>query len=207
MKIGIIDYGMGNLGSVSRALAAVGARPVISDRPDELREVDRLVLPGVGSFSAGMSHLEERGWPNAIRTMVADGKPLLGICLGMHLLADTGTEGGQRRGLGIIPGVVKRLDAFGCEERIPHAGWNNVRLDQRGGALFAGIPTGTDFYFVHSYAFEAADPADVLGEITYGSPLTAIIGRGHVFGTQFHPEKSSKGGLCLLKNFLEFPVC
>lgn len=207
MKVGIIDYGMGNLGSVSRALAAIGVHPVIAARPEQLDDVDRLILPGVGSFGDGMTHLEKHGWVDAIGEWTSVGKPFLGICLGMHLLASRGTEGGERAGLGLVPGVVRRLDALGCSGRIPHVGWNDVRLTDPDGALFGGIPTGTDFYFVHSYAFEAADPADVLGEIEYGAMVPAAVGRDNVVGTQFHPEKSSKAGLRLLRNFVGDDRC
>jgi len=207
MKVAIVDYGMGNLGSVARALAVLNVTPVIAEYPEQISAADRIILPGVGSFSDGMAHLAGHHWVDAIAQEVQTGKPLLGICLGMQLLASLGTEGGQCAGLNLIPGTVKRLDALGCELRVPHVGWNNLQLSARPNPLFSGIPDGTDFYFVHSFAFEAADTGNVLAEVDYGVPLTAAIARGHVFGTQFHPEKSSKAGFRLLKNFLEFSPC
>jgi glutamine amidotransferase len=125
----------------------------------------------------------------------------------MQLLASRGTEGGDCAGLDLIPGTIKRLDSLGCGLRIPHVGWNNLRLSARASPLFAGIPDGTDFYFVHSFAFEAADPGNILAEVEYGVPLTAAIAHDHVFGTQFHPEKSSKAGFQLLKNFIGLRPC
>lgn len=207
MKVAIVDYGMGNLGSVNRALATLGAQPTITDRPEALVAAEALVLPGVGSFADGMAHLEERGWVGAIREQVDRGKRLLGICLGMQLLAHTGTEGGARGGLNFIPGVVKRLDALGCHQRIPHVGWNSIRLAGDASRLFSGIPTGTDFYFVHSFALVATADSDVLANADYGVPFAAAVARGNVFGTQFHPEKSSKAGLRLLRNFLDLDPC
>lgn len=207
MRVAIIDYGMGNLGSVSQALAGLGAQPLIADRPEQLVDAARIVLPGVGSFADGMIHLEERGWIDAIREQVADGKPLLGICLGMQLLASHGTERGEHAGLNFIPGKVERLDTLGCGERIPHAGWNSIHLASQTIGLFAGIPDGTDFYFAHSFAFQAVEVCDVIANVNYGVPLSAAIAHGCVFGTQFHPEKSSKAGLRLLKNFIEINPC
>ncbi len=207
MKIAIVDYGMGNLGSVSRALAELGAQPVITDHPEKLAEAARIVLPGVGSFADGMVNLAERGWIGAIREQVASGKPLLGICLGMQLLASHGTEGGNNAGFDLISGEVVRLDTLGCSLRIPHVGWNNVTLTNKSEELFADIPKGTDFYFVHSFAFRAEAGEDVLAYTDYGIPVVAAINHGRVFGTQFHPEKSSKAGFQLLKNFLNLKPC
>jgi imidazole glycerol-phosphate synthase subunit HisH len=207
MRVAIIDYGMGNLGSVGRAVAELGARADVVDTPAGLDHADRIILPGVGSFGDGMAHLEAGGWVDPIRRAVAGHTPLLGICLGMHLLASWGREGGDRTGLDLIPGRVRRLDEFGCGERIPHAGWNAVTVGDQGGMLFAGIPSGTDFYFVHSYALDAAVPESVIATTDYGVPLTAAVASGHVLGTQFHPEKSSRAGFRLLKNFLEGRAC
>ena len=207
MKVGVVDYGMSNLGSVRRALAELGCDPFVAAAPAELGGADRIVLPGVGSFGDGMKNLAARGWVSAIRDEVAAGKPLLGICLGMQLLATTGTEGGERGGLDLIPGTIRRIDDFGCALRIPHVGWNSVVLPPCRCPLFEGIPGGTDFYFVHSFAFDASDRGDVVAEVQYGVPLAAAVARGHVFGAQFHPEKSSRAGFRLLKNFLEFEPC
>src|SRR5574337_550377 len=193
MKIAIVDYGMGNLGSVSRVLAELGTQPVITDRPEKLVEAARIILPGVGSFADGMTRLAELDWIGEIRRhVIENGKPLLGICLGMQMLATRGTEGGDTAGLGLIPGEVVRLDTLGCNLRIPHVGWNSAALMTGLCDLFAGIPNGTDFYFVHSFTFLAEAGEDVLAYTDYGIPVVAAISRGHVFGTQFHPEKSSK---------------
>ncbi len=204
MTVAIIDYGMGNLGSVSGALAELGASPVITRQPADLAGADRIILPGVGSFAEGMENLTGLGWVNAIRREVEAGKPLLGICLGMQLLATRGTEGGDIAGLDFVPGVVKRLDTAGCDQRIPHVGWNSLAVTGRSHALLEGIPDGTDFYFVHSYVLEPANEADVIGRTDYAVPFTSAVGRTRVLGTQFHPETSSKAGFRVLRNFLSF---
>lgn len=210
MKVAIIDYGMGNLASVQRALAKLGAAPFIASQPAELGSAMRIVLPGVGSFADGMAHLRDGGWVEAIRNQVQEhGKPLLGICLGMQILADRGTEGGDTPGLGLIPGQVTHMAELGCQLRVPHVGWNTVTRTRPQGALalLKAIPDQTDFYFVHSYVFEARDPAHLLAQCDYGLPVAAIIGKGRVLGTQFHPEKSSKAGFRLLQNFLDLTPC
>lgn len=203
MRVGIINYGMGNLASVSRAVDSIGHQSFIANEPVELRDAARIVLPGVGSFTEGMDRLDQGGWWAELRRLVQeDGRPLLGICLGMQLLADRGTEGGSRKGLGFVPGTVDNLTSLGCRERVPHVGWNEVQI-YRDDALMAGIPDGTDFYFVHSYVFRPVASEDVVGKTSYGCDIPAVIKRGNVYGTQFHPEKSSKGGLQLLRNFVE----
>lgn len=206
--IAIINSGIGNLGSIRRAVAELGKDPQIVDDPEALRDADRLILPGVGSFSDGMAELRRHGWIEAIRRQVLEnGKPMLGICLGMHLLAARGTEGGDIDGLDLVSGVVVRIDTLGCDQRIPHVGWNEIRLTRPDNRLFSGIPNGTDFYFVHSYAYSGTDPHDVLAETDYGIRVVAAVGHGNVWGTQFHPEKSSKAGFQLLRNFLDLEPC
>ena len=211
MKVAVIDYGMGNLGSVCRAVAEVGAVPVIADSPAQVLQADRMILPGVGSFADGMAQLRVAGWVDALREAVlSDGKPLLGICLGMQLLADTGDEGGAGepvQGLGLIPGSIHRLDALGCNLRIPHVGWNTIQPTENAHPILAGIGIQTDCYFVHSYAFKAVSRTHVLACADYGFELTAIVASGAAMGVQFHPEKSSKAGLRLLRNFIESPIC
>lgn len=207
MKVAIIDYGMGNLGSVARALEELGADPFIAEQPSALSSAERLILPGVGAFGEAMSRLNGGGWTTAIKEEVAAGKPLLGICLGMQLLASSSTENGTNEGLNLVPGHVQRLDVLGCRERIPHVGWNGAWLTPRAATLFDAIPDRTDFYFVHSFAMRAEHEEDVLATVEYGVPLVAAVARGHVFGTQFHPEKSSKAGFRILKNFLGAPRC
>jgi glutamine amidotransferase len=207
MKVAIVSYGMGNLGSVRRALEDLGVEPLVAEHPTALFDANRIVLPGVGAFAEGMAHLRRAGWVDALRAQVAEGgKPLLGICLGMQLLADGGDEGGATDGLALVPGRVRRLDALGCALRIPHVGWNDVRFAQ-GAPLFRRVAQHDDFYFVHSYAFEAARPADVCATTEYGVPVTAAVQARNVFGVQFHPEKSSRAGRQVLRNFLDHVAC
>ena len=162
---------------------------------------------GVGSFADGMARLAKQGWIAEIRQQVGEiGKPFLGICLGMQLLATRGTEGGITPGLGLIDGEVVRIDTLGCMLRIPHVGWNAIKLNGPSG-LFADVPAGTDFYFVHSYAFQPADMSHALAFTDYGIPIVAAIGVKNIFGTQFHPEKSSKAGFHVLRNFLNLGSC
>ena len=202
MKVALIDYGLGNLGSVRRAIGELGADPQLADTPAKLACADRIILPGVGAFADGMALLQKGGWVSAIREEAGKGKPLLGICLGMQLLATQGLEGGRTEGLGLIPGDVVPLAGLGCELRIPHVGWNSVALRDPGASMMRGIPAGTDFYFVHSYAFQPSDERDVVATTSYGIPIPAAVARRSVMGTQFHPEKSSRAGFRLLRNFL-----
>lgn len=198
--IGVIDYGMGNIRSVLNALAFVGADAELVADSAAAARADRLVLPGVGAFGSGMRRLDERGLTEALPELVAGGRPLLGICLGMQLLADRGSEHGEHAGLGLIPGGVDRLAA--APLRIPHVGWNDVSA--RGAtALLAGLPENPTFYFVHSYEFRPTEPGAVTGVTDYGGPVNAVVESGAVFGVQFHPEKSQKAGLMLLRNFLD----
>ena len=209
MKVAIVDYGMGNLGSVRRAMIELHATVEIASNPEQLAEADRIILPGVGSFSDGMASLSQYGWVDALRKQVQIcGKPLLGICLGMQLLSTQGSEGNESgsAGLGLIPGNVEHLSSLGCALRIPHVGWNSVNIIGEP-AIFSGIPEQTDFYFVHSFAFTPTSPDHTLSTVDYDIPVAAAIQSGVVFGTQFHPEKSSKAGLRLLRNFLEFTAC
>ncbi len=211
MKVGVLDYGVGNLGSVLRALEELRATPLVIDRAIDAHRADALILPGVGSFAECKKILDERGWSEAIRSEVSVyKKPLLGICLGMQLLADFGEEGASAErpiaGLGLIPGRVIGLRSWGAHVRIPHVGWNSI-LKIGDNLLFDGIPDGTDFYFVHSYAFMPESSEDVIAVTDFGADVTAAVGRGNVWGTQFHPEKSSRAGFQLLKNFISGRSC
>lgn len=207
MTVAIVNYGFGNIGSVRRALQELQAEPVIANAPADLAGADRIILPGVGAFNEAMACLHDRGWVPALARQVRDGgTPLLGICLGMQLLAEHGEENAPTPGLGYIRGRVRRLDALGCTLRIPHVGWNEVRATGPS-RLFAGIPQATDFYFVHSFAVDAAEPAHVSAVTPYGVTLTAAVESGRVFGTQFHPEKSSRAGRQVLRNFLDLTAC
>jgi glutamine amidotransferase len=192
---------MGNLASVRRALEECGAEVVVSADPAALTDAERIVLPGVGAFPDGMAKLEAAGWPAALNRALANpAVKLLGICLGMQLLADRGFEGRETRGLGLIRGEIRRFVPM-AGERIPHVGWNEVHPTRAHG-LFERIPLGTDFYFVHSYCFQAATPAEVLATTPYCGPFASAVGAGNVVGTQFHPEKSSRPGFQLIRNFL-----
>jgi glutamine amidotransferase len=214
MRVGVIDYGVGNMGSVMRALEELRVTPVLVTRALDMHTVDSLILPGVGNFADCAKLLDDGGWAQALREDVqAGGKPLLGICLGMQLLATTSMEGAESNvdigtsGLGFIPGRVENLRTLGCRLRVPHVGWNEVTSHSIMGGLFDGIPNGTDFYFVHSYAFVPDDPAHVLATTIYDIPVTAAVKSGHIWGAQFHPEKSSRAGFRLLRNFIENPTC
>ena len=202
MLVLIIDYGMGNLGSVRRSFEECGADVQILKDPQEFNGASRVVLPGVGAFKEGMEHLENRGWVNFINRVIEEKLPLLGICLGMQLLAEQGYEGGQVPGLGIIGGEVVRMDSESDEERIPHVGWGDVCVTQPT-SFFSDIPNGSDFYFVHSYHFVPVREDDIIATTPYCGGVVSAVQKNNVFGVQFHPEKSSKPGRKLLENFLK----
>jgi glutamine amidotransferase len=199
-RIGVIDYGMGNRRSVEKALEHVGATVLLTSDHRELEACDGLVLPGVGAFPKAMRNLRELGLAELIQSRVDAGTPLLGICLGMQLLFERSDELAPTRGLGVIPGDVTRLDAG--DLRVPHIGWNEVRF-QRASSLTAGLPqSGCPFYHVHSFAARPSDPETVIGTTEYGERFATIVGAGSVFGVQFHPEKSSRHGLRMLRCFV-----
>lgn len=195
--IGIIDYGRGNLRSVEKSLAKVGYEAKILERAAELAEVQGVILPGVGAFADAMYALEQGGWVKPLQDYARTGKPVLGICLGMQVLFEVGEEHGEHQGLGLLPGrVVKFLPGL----KIPHMGWNTVDIIGESG-LLAGITSGAYFYFVHSYYALPDEKSDLLAVCEYGQRFPAVVGRGNVWGTQFHPEKSGETGLQLLENF------
>ena len=207
MKVAIINYGMGNLGSVRRAFEDIGAEASIANHPAAIYDANRVVLPGVGAFGEGMKCLSDAGWVDALHDVVTQQrKPLLGICLGMQMLASTSHEGGLSVGLGFVPGRVQRLDKLGCKLRIPHVGWNEVRY-KTNDAFFNEIPDSSDFYFVHSYAFVPENDEYVIATAPYDCDVAAVIRKENVFGCQFHPEKSSKAGRQLLRNFMGYLPC
>jgi glutamine amidotransferase len=207
MRVAIVNYGMGNLASVRRALEDLGTDAYVAERPAALQEANRVILPGVGAFGDGMGALREGGWVEALRSFVyTERKPMLGICLGMQMLASRSHEGTLTDGLDFIPGEVSRLEVLGCGLRIPHVGWNEVHYRKADG-LLDGIPDGSDFYFVHSYALVPQDDAHLLATAPYGCEVSAVVRRGNVFGCQFHPEKSSKAGRRLLRNFVSYDPC
>lgn len=202
MKAGIVDYGLGNLRSVAGAIERLGWTPVVSGFADELARCDKLLLPGVGAFGDGMRNLRERGLVERLTVLVMEErKPVLGLCLGAQLLVSESEEFGTHAGLGWIEGSVRRIDP-GDGLRVPHVGWNELRQTGES-VLFDGVADRALFYYVHSFVIEPADRSVVKGETDYGRSLTAVIERGNVYGTQFHPEKSQIDGLTLLGNFLE----
>lgn len=197
---------MSNLGSVRRALEECGAEVRVTARPEELDWADRIILPGVGAFAEGMQQLAAGGWVEPLRQALANRRVrLLGICLGMQLLATTGEEGGLTAGLDWIAGRVTRLTPRPPQERLPHIGWNEVHPTRPHG-LWQGIPPGTDFYFVHSYHFLPAQPGDALATTPYAGGFVSVAGRNNLVGVQFHPEKSGRPGFQFLRNFLAFPA-
>lgn len=196
-RICILDYGMGNLRSVEKALEHVGASATISSEPETIRSSDGLILPGVGAFPKAMQRVRELGLDELTRERLDAGVPVLGICLGLQLLFDSTTELGGAEGIGLLPGGVAELDAAGL--KVPHIGWSPVRWE-KSSRLVEGIESETPFYFVHSFAPSPAGE-DLLGSAAYGARFACAAERDNVFGVQFHPEKSSSAGLRLLSNF------
>jgi glutamine amidotransferase len=201
-KVAIVEYGMGNLDSVARAVEECGGSPVITSEARDLELANYIVLPGVGAFAVGMRNIRERGLDKVLGEHAIDkGVPFLGICLGMQLLGTKGWEGEETDGLGWIEGEVKRLEPHGSAERIPHVGWNEVTIAQPS-PLFSGISSGRDFYFVHSYHLSCRNAGDVLARTPYCGSFISAVGRANIFGVQFHPEKSQRVGFQVIKNFL-----
>jgi glutamine amidotransferase len=199
--LAVIDYGAGNLRSVLHALNHLGIQDVrLVHQPEDLRGADKIILPGVGAFGAGMQKLHEQNLVQPVRDAVAQGIPYLGICLGMQFLFEQSDEMGIHQGLGILPGTVTRFPAFE-DLKVPHMGWNQLNV-QKEAPLAAGIESGSYAYFVHSYYCQPADPSDILLSVDYGIAFTAGVARGNIYGVQFHPEKSQQVGLQLLRNFL-----
>jgi imidazole glycerol-phosphate synthase subunit HisH len=200
----IVDYGMGNLGSMLNMLKKAGVRAVISSDPADVSAASRLILPGVGAFDAGMRNLRERGLvPALTRRVIEEGTPILGVCLGLQLFTEGSEEGGEP-GLGWLEArtVRFRREDLGPELRVPHMGWNQVR-PTRSHPLLQTLPSDARFYFVHSYHLECAAPGDVLATTRHGYDFASIVARGNLMGTQFHPEKSHRYGMALLKCFAE----
>ncbi len=201
MRVGLIDYGAGNQASVRNALEHIGASPVMVAAPGDFDRATHLVLPGVGAFSTAMAQLEQRGLVEALRLHAgAEGKPLLGVCVGMQILARVGYEFEAREGLGLINATVRTIDVSATGHRLPHIGWNEVTVT-RDCPLFDDMRQPT-FYFAHSYACEPDDDADAVATCDYGAGVVAVVQKDNVFGVQFHPEKSQHDGLQLLRNFV-----
>ena len=194
--IAIIDYGMGNLRSVQKAFEFIGCPCAVTDDPEVIAKSDKVVLPGVGAFADAIKTLKEKQLDKAIYKAVDDGKPFLGICLGMQLIFDKSYENGEYDGLGIIPGKVVRLPDT---VKIPHVGWNSLDIKMRS-PLFEGLDENPYVYFVHSYYLETGEPV-VSAETFYGKQIQVAVQRGNVFALQFHPEKSGRTGLRILENF------
>jgi glutamine amidotransferase len=201
--IAIVDYGMGNRRSVEKALEHVDASPVITADHDLIGRADHVVLPGVGAFPQAMRNIRRAGLDQVLIDRFLDGGPILGLCLGMQLLFDASEEHEGDEGLGLVPGKVRRLDARGG--RVPHIGWNLVTF-QREAKLVDGLGDAAAFYHVHSFVCEPDDDDDVVGRGEYGERFVSIVERGNVMGCQFHPEKSSRDGLALLRNFISVPT-
>lgn len=201
-KVAIVDYEMGNIDSVARAVEECGATAVITDAPGDFAEASSIILPGVGAFSEGMRNLQEKGLDKILGEQVLNEKiPLLGICLGMQLLAEKGFEGRETAGLGWISGQVERLKPDSSDTKIPHVGWNEVDFSKQS-PLFEGIPSGENFYFVHSYHMVCRSDDNVAATTPYCSGFVSAVCKENVFGVQFHPEKSQRFGLKLIGNFL-----
>ena len=200
--IAIVDYGVGNLFSLKSSFAAIGAEVVVTASEQVLKEADKIILPGVGAFEDAANKLRQTGLDRVLIELAGRGKPLMGICLGMQLLFEKSYEFGEHEGLGLIPGAVKPIrDVIPADYKIPHIGWNALHF-QKESPLFSSVCDGDCVYFVHS--FYAADCEEyVIATSEYGVELTAAVQKGNVFGCQFHPEKSGKTGLAILRAFAQ----
>ena len=201
--IAIIDYGMGNLFSVEKAFVKLGAEVIVTSSPEVILTADKVVLPGVGAFGDCMNNLIEYGLVDVIHEVIERGTPFLGICLGLQMLFDGSEEDPGVKGLGIFPGMVRKIVAPGL--KIPHMGWNSLDFVS-GSGLFAGMATDNYVYFVHSYHAVPQDDQLITAVVSYGESVTAAVGRGNVQAVQFHPEKSGTVGLAMLRNFKEIKV-
>lgn len=201
--IAVVDYGVGNLFSLCSSLAMLNMEAVVSGDAAVIHAADKILLPGVGAFSDAIKKLRESGLDEVIKTEAAAGKPILGICLGMQMLFEKSLEDGEHEGLSLIPGVVRPIaDVIPPELKIPHIGWNSLRLADKKNPLFRYIKNGDYVYFVHSY-YAAGCGEYTIAATEYGAPLTAAVARDHIFGCQFHPEKSGEVGLSILRAFCE----
>ncbi len=208
--IAVVDYGMGNLRSVSKALERLGAAVTVTSQPDEIAAAEKVILPGVGAFGAAMDELNRRNLVAPITAAIAAGRPYLGICLGLQLLFRESEESPGVAGFGVLPGTVRRFTSSNL--KIPHMGWNQVTAaplpagtKPRRNPLLDGIPSNSFFYFVHSYYGDPTDKQVIALQADYGAPFPAMLQLGKLFATQFHPEKSQAVGLKLLENFVKLP--
>ena len=198
--IALIDYGIGNLRSVHKALTSVGADVRLTDEPAQILAADKIVLPGVGAFGDGMAGLISRQLDGVLQSLNEQRKPILGICLGMQLLLDTSTELGEHQGLGFLPGRVLRFESD--DLKIPQTGWNQIKI-QKENPLLEGLESGCYAYFNHSYYCAPDISSDILATTDYGLDYASVVGRSNLYGVQFHPEKSQSIGLKILQNFVE----
>jgi glutamine amidotransferase len=201
--IGVINFGLGNLGSITNSFEEINCKSIIIDNPIDINKVDHLILPGVGSFRVGMENLLKKKWDKSIFNHIEKGKPILGICLGMHLLFDWGEEDGGHKGLGLIKGQVKKMKILE-NRKLPHVGWNELNFKKKH-PIFENVKEHVDYYFVHSYECEARDKSNIISTSNYGTKIVSCVSNGkNVVGTQFHPEKSPPNGLKVLKNFFDW---
>ena len=199
----IIDYGVGNLFSLTCSFDAIGEKAVVTSEPETIKNADRIILPGVGAFGDAAEQLKKSGLDTVLKEEVKKGKPLLGICLGMQLLFEKSYEYGEYEGLGLIEGEIRPIaDVIPADYKIPHIGWNALLFRNSDGGLFKYIKEGNFVYFVHSF-YAAGCEKDTAAVAEYGAPLTAAVVKGNVYGTQFHPEKSGDVGLAILRAFCE----
>jgi glutamine amidotransferase len=199
VKLVIVDYGAGNLHSVTRAVVQAGVRPLVTSSSRYVDEAEALIVPGVGAAADTMLNLRRHALVEPIREYIASGRPFLGVCMGQQALFDVSEEGGEHECLGVLPGRVVRFESNGL--KVPHMGWNRVR-QVRTHPIFEGIPDGSYFYFVHSYYPRPDDAAAVIGETEYGVKFPSVVARDNVVATQFHPEKSGEMGLRMYANFV-----
>jgi len=199
VKVVVVDYGAGNLFSVSRAVVNAGTRPLVTSNPSYLDDAEAVIVPGVGAAADTMSNLRSSGFVEPIRDYISSGRPFLGVCMGQQALFEVSEEGGEHECLGILSGRVVR---FSNGLKVPHMGWNQVRIVKQH-PIFEGVDDGSNFYFVHSYYPQPADADVVIGETEYGVNFASVIARGNIVATQFHPEKSGEAGLRMYANFLK----
>jgi glutamine amidotransferase len=197
--IALIDYGIGNLRSVEKAFRAVGADVELTEDPAMILSSRKAILPGVGAFGDGMAGLRQRGLEKTVRDLVAQGTPLLGICVGMQVLFEESEERGRHKGLGLLPGRVRGFPSN--DMKVPQTGWNQILFTPES-PLLEGIEPGDYAYFNHGYFCDAADPSHILARTDYGLAYPSVVGRGRLYGVQFHPEKSQRVGLQILRNFV-----
>ena len=197
--IAVIDYGAGNLRSVTNALLKLGCHPTVTSKPDVVLKADAVIFPGVGAARDVMSSLKKSKLDNAIKEFIGTGKPFLGVCIGMQVLLSSTEEDGGHACLGIVPGTVKRLPQG---MKVPHMGWNQVK-QKTSHPIFDGIPDNENFYFVHSYYANPDDASVQIGATEYGVNICSVLNKGNLIGTQFHPERSDRYGLKFYSNFLK----